>query len=237
MLLALAGAAPARAETIIVYTNASFAPLMIDGGHGLYPDMVDYLNRQNIPGLNFRLEHMPRKRLQVTLEEQKLDGIVIGMMPQWFGDEAQKKYHWTLPFIFDSFVLVSTAAKPFNYDLPAAQDGARIGVTLGYVYPGIDEWIALHKLQRNDAPTEEKNLEKLVLGRVDAVIVAESVLRYFIKTHPLAEKLKVSALPGQQTERRFLVPHPYHEVYERLAPVIRKLKDDPVWQSIRARYE
>jgi hypothetical protein len=65
VLILSAVAAGVRAETITVYTNASFAPLVIDAGHGLYPNLVEYLNRQNIPGMAFKLEYVPRKRIQV----------------------------------------------------------------------------------------------------------------------------------------------------------------------------
>ena len=90
-LLCLLAPAAQGADTVTVYTNVNFPPLMIDNDHGLYPDLVDYLNRQKPGGLQFKLEHLPRKRMQVLLDEQKLDGAIIGMMPQWFGDEAQKK--------------------------------------------------------------------------------------------------------------------------------------------------
>ncbi len=229
---------PARAaDTISIYTNATSLPLFSEGGRGLYPEMVAYLNRLKLDGMVFRLEHLPRKRMQVLLDENRLDGAIIGMMPRWFGDESQQKYLWTQPFFLDSFVLVSPAAAPLNFGPGAVKGGSRIGVTLGYVYPGIDEWIAQSGLLRSDAPSEELNIEKLLLGRVDGVVVTASVLRHYLKSHQMALKLQVSPLPGQQTERRFLVPHGRRDLYDKLAPVIRQLKDDPEWQAIRARYE
>ena len=230
-------ALPARAgPPVTVYTNVDFAPLVIDASHGLYPDLVAYLNRR-LPGLHLRLAHLPRKRMQLLLDEQALDGAIIGMMPQWFGDEAQSKYYWTPPFFYDRFVLVSPASAPLRYDLGTVREGSRIGVTLGYVYPGIDAWIARAGLVRSDAPSEEKNLDKLLLGRADGVVVAESVLRHYVKTHWVAIKLQLSALPGQPIERHFLVPHGRRDLYERLVVAIKQLKDDPEWQAIRARYE
>jgi polar amino acid transport system substrate-binding protein len=77
-----------RAEAITVYTSANFAPLLIDDKRGLYPDLINCLNRQKLGDLSFKLVYMPRKRLQVKLEEGSIDGIVIGMMPQWFDDAA-----------------------------------------------------------------------------------------------------------------------------------------------------
>lgn len=236
-LLCLLAPAARAVDAVTIYTNASFAPLMIDAAHGLYPDLVGYLNRRLHGKVVFRLEHLPRKRMQVLLDEQKLDGAIIGMMPRWFGDEAQQKYLWTAPFFNDSFVLVSPAMAPLRYGPGLVRSGTRIGVTLGYVYPGIDEWIAQAGLVRSDAPTEEHNIEKLLLERVDCVVVTESVLRYYLKTRKAELKLHVSALPGQQTERRFLVPQGRRDLYERLAPLVRQLRDDPEWLAIRARYE
>ena len=226
----------ARAEVVTVYTSANFAPLVTGNGHGVYYDLVEHLNRQGLDGLTFRLTYLPRKRLQLKLEDGSMDGIVIGMMPQWFDDAAQQKYLWTVPFAIDRFVLVSRTADGLDPAVPGALSGRSIGLVLGYVYPGIDEWIARHGLVRNDALSEDINLEKLRLGRVDCVAVAESVARYYLKTHALAGQFQLAELPGQQTERRFLVPHAKAAVYEKLAPVIRKLKDDPVWQRNASKY-
>jgi polar amino acid transport system substrate-binding protein len=230
----------ASAETVTVvpvYTSASFAPLVMDGKQGLYPDLVEYLNRQHIDGLVFQLEYLPRKRLQVKLENNQIDGVIIGMMPKWLADEEQKKYLWTVPFIFDHFLLVSTAAKPFTYDLGPEREGGPIGVTLGYVYPGIDEWIQRHRLVRTEVLSEEQNIDKLLLGRVGAAVVTESVLRFYLKSHPSVGKLSAVPFPVEQIERRFLAPKANRAIFERLAPVIRAMRDDPVWHAIRARYE
>lgn len=154
------------------------------------------------------------------------------MMPQWFDDVAQQKYLWTAPFATDRFVLVSRSG-----GAGAGAPGRSVGMVLGYVYPGIDEWVSRQGLVRNDAPSEDVNLEKLRLGRVDCVVAAESVARYYMKTHALADQFQLAGLPGQQTERRFLVPHSKAAVYDKLAPVIRKLKDDPVWLRSAAKYQ
>lgn len=238
LLCAMLTALPARAEVVNVYTSANFAPLLIGGGgQGLYPDLIDYLNRQQLGDLSFRLNYLPRKRLQMQLENGKLDGIVIGMMPAWLNDEAQRKYLWTTPFAIDRFVLVSRREQPANPAVAGALYGKTIGLTLGYVYPGIDEWIRREGLHRADALSEEINLEKLRLDRIDCVAVSESVARYYLKSHNAENRFTLFNLPGRQTERRFLVPQGQAEVYERLAPVIRKLKDDPAWLRILSKYE
>lgn len=230
-------AAAARAQTVNVYTSANFAPLMLDGGQGIYPDLVAHLNRQNSGGPTFVLRYMPRKRLQVKLEEGTLDGIVIGMMPEWLADPQQQKYLWSAPFATDRFALVSLAAAPADPALPKTLAGKSIGTTIGYVYPGLDGWFARSKLQRGAGISDEKNIEKLLLGRVDCVLVAESMARYFIRSHNLHGKLRVHPMPGPGTERRFMFQRSQAALFETMAPAIARLKTDPVWQRIAAAYE
>lgn len=229
-------AGPARAEVITVYTSANFAPLMVDNDRGLYPDLINYLNRQKLGNLSFKLSYLPRKRLQVKLEEGSIKGIIIGMMPQWFDDAGQTKYLWTAPFAGDNFILVSNSSKPVNPGNAATLPGTTIGLTLGYVYPGIDQWIAANGLVRNDALSEEKNIEKLLLGRVDCIVVSQTVINYYIKINRWQGRFQFGHVPGQLTERRFLIPHAYKHVHDKIAPVIRKLDGDPAWQKIAERY-
>lgn len=227
----------ARAETVTVYTSANFAPLVVDGTRGIYHEAIDYLNQQAGSGTSYRLAYLPRKRLQMRLEEGSLDGIVIGMMPQWFDDVAQKKYLWTAAFAVDRFVLVSRIDHPVQLDAAGKLAGKSIGLTLGYVYPGVDDWIQRHGLLRQDAMSEEINMEKLRRGRIDCVAVSESMARYFVRMHGLNGSLVFADLPGRATERRFLVPLGHQDWFDKLAPIVKRMRDDPLWQRMTARYQ
>jgi len=227
---ALQGAA--LGEVVNVYTSAQVAPLVTADGKGVYPDMVAYLNRQKLGALSFRLIYLPRKRLQMKVENGELDGIVIGMMPHWFDDVAQKKYLWTAPFAVDRYVIALRRGQRY---VPGTLSGKSLGMVLGYSYPDLDAWVRQQGMVRADGPSDEHNLEKLRLGRVDSVAAAESVLRYHIKTHP-EDQFQMYVLPSRQTERRFLVPHSQAAVYEKIAPVVRRLRDDPEWLRLMSRY-
>ncbi|NHZ83903.1 ABC transporter substrate-binding protein [Massilia sp. CCM 8695] len=237
ILCALLLAKPTVAEVVTVYTSAGFAPLMLGDGRGMYPDLIGYLNQRKLGKLTFRLQYMPRKRLQVKLEDGSIDGMVIGMMPEWFDDVEQKKYLWSASFASDRHALVSLAAKPVSPDTPAGLVGASVGLTLGYHYPGIDGWLASSRMLRSEGASDEKNLEKLLLGRLDCVIVAESMARYFIRAHAMSSRLHVAILASPPTERRMLAPHNYAAAFGQIAPVLKKLKDDPAWQRIVATYQ
>lgn len=233
---ALLVAGLARAEVVNVYTSANFAPLMLGDGRGLYPDLVAHLNKQ--PGsLRYKLYYMPRKRLQVKLEDGTLDGIVIGLMPEWVDDADQSKYKWTAPFATDRFALVSLASKPVDPARSAIVVGATIGVTTGYVYPGLESWFKRAGLKRTAGVSDEKNIEKLLLRRVDCVLVAESMARYFERKHHMGSQLRIYPMPGAPTERRFLVQQRDARLFEPVSAAVRRLKDDPAWRKTAAAYE
>lgn len=224
------------AEVIPVYTSAQVAPLVLADGTGVYPDMVAYLNRQKLGNLTFKLVYLPRKRLQLKVESGQLDGIVIGMMPHWFDDADQKKYLWTAPFALDRYVVALPPNSRYTPGVKGALSGRTLGMVLGYSYPDLADWLRRQGAIRTDALSDEHNLEKLRLGRVDSVALAESVYRYYKKTHP-SDEFHVYVLPTRPTERRFLVPRGMASVYDQIAPVLRKARDDPEWQRLMLRYE
>lgn len=228
-----------RAEVVNVYTSANFAPLMLGDGRGLYPDLITRLNQHSAAlqnKLKYKLYYLPRKRLQVKLEDGSLDGIVIGMMPQWLDDPQQRKYKWTAPFATDRFALVSLGAKPVDPAKPSLLRGT-IGVTASYVYPGLEDWFARAAFTRLDSVSDEVNIEKLLLGQVDCVLVAESMARYFERKHHLGSRLHIVPMPGSQTERRFTVQLRDARLFEPVSEAVRTLKTDPTWRKMAAAYE
>jgi polar amino acid transport system substrate-binding protein len=235
-LCLLALLAPVQAAEVTVYTSSTSPPLIVGDKGGIYRDMVGYLNRQNL-GYTFKLAYIPRKRLQVKVEDGSIDGIVIGMMPDWFGDSAQSKYLWTVPFQQDRFQMIVPAKSPMRSEAPASLRGRTAGLVLGYAYPDIDGWLDQNGMVRSYAPSEETSLEKLVLARVDSVVVSELVARYYIRKHKLHNQFRMFSLPALGTERRFLVPHAQRKVYEKLAPVMKRIKDDPEWNRLMANYQ
>lgn len=233
---ALLLASCARAETVTVYTAANFAPLMLGDGRGLYPDLITHLNKHS-GSLQYELRYLPRRRLQVMLEDGSLDGIVMGMMPEWLNDRDQTRYKWTAPFSTDRFALVSLATRPVDPSRAAILTRGTIGVTTGYVYPGLERWFSGLRLTRSDGASDEKNIEKLFLGRLDCVLVAESMARYYVRNHYQGKQLRIFVMPGDPTERRFLVQHRDARLFEPLSATVRKLRDDPAWRKAAAAYD
>jgi polar amino acid transport system substrate-binding protein len=100
----------------------------------------------------------------------------------------------------------------------------------------VDEWIEQNRFVRDNAATEERNLDKLLLGRVDMIVVTDSVFRYYMRAHRVTGGVISEALPGKPSERRILVPKSRRDLFDKLAPAIRRLGEDPRWKVIQSRY-
>ncbi|MDO8303937.1 MAG: hypothetical protein Q7T18_11915, partial [Sedimentisphaerales bacterium] len=105
---------------------------------GLDHDTTRYFN-SHTEEFQFSLVYLPRKRLDLLIERDALDGIVIGVNPVWFGDKDEKKYLWTSTFLTDANEVISTKEKAFEYTGLDSLKGMRVGMVLGHYYAGLNE--------------------------------------------------------------------------------------------------
>jgi len=114
-------------------------------------------------GRTVRYLDLPRKRFSDALESGEGD-VLCGYQPEWMPGA----FDWSRPFIPVVEVLVTAARVP----APAALSdlkGKRIGTVLGFIYPELDK--ALGKdFVRDDAPSTNSSLRKLMAGRFDYMI-------------------------------------------------------------------
>jgi len=68
----------------------------IENETGLYYDFSRYLSLKS-EKYEFHTIYLPRKRIDIYLERNILDGILLGVNPIWFQDKARKKYLWSPP--------------------------------------------------------------------------------------------------------------------------------------------
>jgi polar amino acid transport system substrate-binding protein len=66
-------------------------PYILPDQTGLYGAYLNLLS-ERLPENDFTLTFLPRGRINWLLENEDLDGIVIGVNPLWFNDSEQKKH-------------------------------------------------------------------------------------------------------------------------------------------------
>ncbi|WP_269532444.1 ABC transporter substrate-binding protein [Chitinimonas sp. BJYL2] len=228
----------AQAAVVVLYTYHIKPPYIVDADKevGLYYDLASWLNKRTRKH-HFKVEPMPRKRLDAELEAEKLDGLVIGVNPVWFKDKARTRYLWTQAFMSDIDLVVSRREKPIPYSGPESLTNLRIGLPAGYYYFGVDELVKAGKVIRDDAANEGANLQKLASGRVDAIIVSRPTLDYFIRQQPAWQtRFSIADIPHDAFDRHILIPKTLGHLLPELNAALANLGRDPEWKAAQDSY-
>ncbi|MAZ88085.1 MAG: hypothetical protein CL693_10600 [Cellvibrionaceae bacterium] len=150
----------------------------IDTAEGLYPAFIELLN-QSQQHWSLSLKHLPRKRLQLRLDQNRLDGAVIGVNPLWFSDKSQIKYLWSAGFINDRDVIAVKGSSDIKYTTLEDLHGLKFAVPRGWYFAGISEKIDQDLIQSFETSSDIQNLKLIAQGRVDATVISLPTLLYF----------------------------------------------------------
>ncbi len=228
----------AAKEVIKVYTYHLKPPFVVREAtkSGLYFDALSYFNKKN-GSYQFELRYLPRRRLDLLVNEGKLDGLVIGVNPIWFDDQHEKRYLWTTPLIHDVDEIVSTKSRAFEYAGLNSLAGLRVGLVLGYYYFGVSEMALANQIKRDDASSEDHNFKKLLADRIDVAIISRSNHDFVMKHQPeLRGQFYLSAKPHDSYDRRILLPMNFVKVHRVLNPILQQMHHDSAWMEILASY-
>jgi len=218
---------------VVLYAYHLKPPYLEDLEHrqGLYFELAELLGLRT-PGIRFRTEYLPRRRLEADLEGGRLHGLVIGVNPVWFKDAQRSRYLWSAAFMHDTDVVVSLHKQPVLYNGPDSLAGLNIALPRGYYYYGVDELVQAGKARRTDCEGEESALMMMVLGRVQATIITRRTLYAFLARRPgLRGQFHVALQPHDEYERFILVPQEFAEVLKPLNDALHVLARDPGWQA------
>jgi len=210
----------ATAEVIQVLSYHNHPPFVTGPMQGQTYQLVRQLNALAPPGLRFQVELLPRVRLNQRLQGW-IDGecparpcddgwLVPWVNPNWgFRPPGGDPYHW-LAQAEDANVIVSRQSDPIDYQQPASLDGKVLGGVRGHRYMGIDERVAAGRIERVDGNVERDNLLMLLYGRVDAVLLPESTVNYFLQQDPTlrphAQAFYIAPVRHQRYARSIMLP-------------------------------
>lgn len=234
ILLLCSLAFEARGEPLRLVTEAWAPYVYEDGGQ---PTGLDYeITREVLRrlGVELELQFMPWKRCLLAFEQGHADGILdIFHLPE---REAQ------MLFVGEAlseveFVLFFARQRPYAYRRLEDLQDLVIGISPGYWYN--DETFRTSPLSsREEAPSHEANLGKLVRQRVDLVVNDRRAGLY------LAARM---GLQGQLDYNPKAVGHDRMYLALRRAPALRQLaadfarelrrfKREPAYAQLQARY-
>ncbi len=202
---------------------------------GMYYDIVRYLNKYST-SYRYKLTFLPRKRLEFILNNNQLDGGVIGVNPIWFDDKLQQKYLWTPPLFNDRDDVVSLASNPINYKNASSLKGKTVGGVRGFYYWGIDELVAKGEIERVDSINEQALLNMLEAKRLDAIVIGRPTMHFFKNSMELSQPLYIAKTPHDLFMRHILLPKRFTLEHQQLSLLVAQVTSDSHWQAYLAQH-
>lgn len=181
--------------------------------HGVFAHLVTEAFRRE--GLQVEYQLMPWKRALSLVESGALHGS-----PGWaFSEERARLFHYSAPVIISRDVLFYARERPLNVRGLADLEGRQIGATTGYHYgTQIEQLEQQGRLRLDRAPSDELSLRKLLLGRLDGVLMNREVGLELLRSRFSAQERA-----GIEHSERALSEKPSHMLMSRALPEVPAL--------------
>ncbi len=127
--------------------------------------------------LRARFVTVPSRRVTMALSQGEADGVCY-VQPYWIDGV----YRWSAPMIPNGALVLAREGAPI---IVAVTDlrGVKVGTVAGYRYPVLEEALG-GDFVRDDAPTMQNNVRKLVAGRTQYALIEQATAAYEMKIAP-----------------------------------------------------
>jgi len=231
LALLLHGRPAPAAESVPLYVYYA-DPTFAAGTPGSLTDqLAAWLTQRSNGRYRFVATQLPRRRLELMLEQPDWPGVVAWANPRWFA-AAGARQSWSRYYMVDANLVASLRSAPLEYVDDSSLYGQRIGTVQGYLYKNLEPLLKDGKLSRDDADTELRNLLKLQQRRVPVAFVqASSLPRFHRQFADLDRWLYLSARPRTVFERAFFTAPKQPELLDFLNRQADALLADQPWQD------
>lgn len=224
-------------QRVSVWTYHFSPPFILEEKKGLSHAFIDLLNKDpaNRDRFRFELVELPRKRVDIRLA-RKRPGVLLWATPSFFTDTQTANGKWSEPLLVDQQDFVSLPDMPFEYEGPQSLHGLVLGGVLGHRYQELEADIASGAIKRQDVQTDLQNIQKLLSGRINTLVIPRSALLYYRKEKNL-DDLYISATPLYQFARHMLITDTVDAAAANyLDEFLDSLSVNPEWQVLLFRY-
>lgn len=233
-LLLCSLALSARAETLRLVTDA-WAPYVYEENG--QPAGLDYeISREVLRrlGVKLDLQFMPWKRCLIELERGHVDGILDIFHRR---EREASMLFVEEPLSEVELVLFYARNRPYPYDRLEDLRGLVIGVSPGYWYN--DEAFRTSTLfSREEAPSHEANLGKLIRHRIDLAVNDRRAGLYLSAQMGLQEQVDYNRRPVGHDRLYLALRHDPRlaRLAESFTAELRRFKHEPTYTQLQQRY-
>ena len=226
-----------------VYQYHNWAPFYFQSGEnhaGFALTFMEQLNQfftKNYPELNvqFELHPVTRAELNALLKERQ-QGMVLWANELWFKRLFNEPYFSaTQPIYWDNEAVVSLTKSPVEYSTPESLISKKVAGIEGFYYHGVDQLVSQGKIERINTNSDRINLEKLVDGKVDAVLITQTVFNYVLPGFADIDFYQAST-PQDAYSRHILITPLYADYEPVLNAYIASLPSNLVWANALSSY-
>lgn len=224
------------AEKIEIATHYDYLPWIsgTSSNSGMTALLTKKLNLIGKGKYIFSFRFYPRKRLDKFLEK-KSTLIIPWVHPNYFSDKTKTKYLWSDEIAKDESYFISLNSNKFEYSGIESFKGKRFSATLGHNYADMESEIASGNLYREDAPSLENSVNKLLSGRrnLDFAVIDRSTLAALGKNNSFKiNDFYISKKPRAPAfSRHILIPKDRPDLLKFINSSIKTLASDPEWNS------
>lgn len=222
-------------ERIMVWSYYVYPPFDMGDGHGAGTDFVTLMNKAAQGRFAFIYELMPRKRIDLKIDRGE-PGIVLFVSPKWMEIPSKSDAVWSKPLFHDQNGVLFSGRKQIDYEGPESLYGMVFGGVVGRRYKDLEPAFKSGRIVRQDSWSEESNVRKLAIHRIDVTTAPQSVLRYLVNSLGVADKVRFSSTPLYRYSRRLLINNLGPDVRQFLSDFVDGLPDNPDWQAIVKKY-
>mgnify|MGYP002127593510 CR=1 FL=1 len=196
---------------------------------GLLVELMGEIAQQ--AGARARFIPLPPRRVDAALDAGQVD-MHCFLSPAWMPEPADSP-RWSVALLQLEDVLVG----PPGASLPPSgvPDGETVGVVAGYSYPALAPRFDTGALLRDEAPSQQHALDKVLHGRNRYALVNRQTLDWFNRQHPPAQRLASLQVLGSASVHCLLARRTGLPAPQLLAAVARAVRS-PQWRSIQQRY-
>lgn len=198
---------------------------------GLYQALINLINEAQ-QQWRIKLQYMPRKRVNLLLQSNQLQGALIGVNPIWFKDKQQTRYLWSPPFLWDTDIVVVRKGLSVNYQHPNDLIGLNLAIPRGYYFWGVADNLKSGSQQAIKTSSELQNLKLLAAGRADATILSQLTLKYYENTVFQPNTFNAMTTPHDQYSRAILFPQKYSGAFAELENIVAEVVNSDAWQDL-----
>lgn len=231
--LAISLSSTADSLKVVLYDGGS-PPLFFakgDSNTGIYVDLLNEIGR--VAGHKFEFHYYPTKRAMVLFEEGSVD-LEVGINPAW-RSSSKVPGDYSVPFGQSEDVVVFQKGKVKPVSSAADLAGAKVGTIKGFYYAGYMDAFAGRKIHRQDSLDEDKLMQKMAGGRLNAAFIRKEAAQYRIKVDNKFKALVIGDVIGSADI--MLRVHPSKSsIMDSLNSAIKTLKESGKIDEIYSQY-